>query len=91
MTRKPKAMPMAIVASDTVRKPRGMYWMGTTPMQCDICQRPIDGTFIDGATSRGPWATMDPNCHEVFGRGLGTGRGQRYERQPDSRWLKVEG
>jgi hypothetical protein len=89
--KKSAAMPMAIAAADTVKKPRGRYWMGSTPIRCEICQRSFGDTFIDGATSRGPWYLMHPACHDLFGRGLGTGLGQQYAKQADGRWLKVGG
>jgi hypothetical protein len=68
----------------------GLYWVGTVG-RCDICNGAIKAEFIDGATTRGPWASMDPKCHRLFGRGFGPGRGQRYQRQADGRWLRVEG
>lgn len=60
---------------------------------CDMCHKPLTptGVIIDGATSFGPWALMCPPCHATYGRGLGTGSGQQYERTDDGRWLKVEG
>jgi hypothetical protein len=67
------------------------YWQGATPKHCDICKSPIDNVFIDGAIITGAWANMDEKCYNVFGRGLGTGLGQKYEKQVDGRWLKVEG
>lgn len=73
-------------------KPR--YWMGDPPTACDIdASHKITDTFIDGSTSRG-WANMCPACHTEYGRGLGTGRGQKYEKREvegKTRWLKVEG
>ena len=32
---------------------------------------------VDGKTRDGPWAYMCDECHDRFGVGLGTGRGQR--------------
>jgi hypothetical protein len=52
----------------------------------------IDEQFVDGKTNMGPWAIMTPSSWRLNGVGqLGLGRGQRYERQADDRWLKVEG
>ncbi len=34
---------------------------------------------VDGATTMGPWANMCESCFEVYGLGLGLGRGQRFE------------
>lgn len=68
-----------------------VYWSGYVPDKDDFGQ-PINDEFIDGRTVGGPWATMTPASWERFGVGrLGTGCGQRYERQADGRWLKVEG
>lgn len=66
------------------------YWTGRVA-DCDDFGDPVTDTFIDGATVFGPWAIMSPKSHRANGRGLGTGRGQKYKRQDDGRWLKVEG
>ena len=66
------------------------------PEKCDVCKRPILLAFVDGKTIRGPWADMCVLCHQAFGRGLGTGRGQRYESRhawdgEELTWVKVAG
>ena len=72
-------------------------WLGKVPESCDICHVDLipayteGGTFIDGATKFGRWAFMCPTCHNWHGVGLGTGRGQKYQRQPDGKWIKTEG
>lgn len=68
-------------------------WMGPVPKKCDTCDTPIDGKFYDAATKMGAWACMCPSCHTLGpGRGLlGPGRGQKYEKQADGKWLKTEG
>ncbi len=68
-----------------------VYWLGEPPAKDDITQQPIVNVFIDGATIFGLWGIMLPKTHKTYGRGLGTGRGQRYERQADGRFKKVEG
>jgi hypothetical protein len=66
-------------------------WAGT-PDECDFCHQAIINHFIDGATRMGPWAIMCPNCHASHGRGLGTGRGQKYQLDPASgHFYKIEG
>ncbi len=71
-------------------KPR--YWLGSKIVVCDLCSNPIDKTFVDGSVAGfGSWAIMCSNCHHSHGVGLGTGKGQKYERQSDERWLKTEG
>lgn len=70
------------------------FWMGSPPVKCDICHKPITDTFIDGATNMGPWANMCPSCYHQFGRGLGQGSGQKYtriEKGGQVVWVKVEG
>lgn len=57
---------------------------------CDICKGPFEDYLFDAATRQGPWATMCSQCYVVYGRGLGTGRGQKFERTPEG-WVKVEG
>lgn len=68
-----------------------VYWQSPVLEQDDFGQ-PITDSFYDAKTVYGPWATMSPLSFETHGDGrLGTGRGQRYQRQPDGRYLKVEG
>lgn len=68
------------------------YWMSPAPERCDLNPSHVikDG-FVDGKTKMGPWANMCAACAKRYGVGLGTGRGQRYERQADGRFMKVEG
>ena len=67
------------------------YWMGTVSSLDDF-GRPITNTFYDSKTVMGPWATMAPLSWFDHGVGkLGMGYGQKYEKQNDGRWLKVEG
>ena len=64
-------------------------WCGPAPETCDICGTPITKVFIDGATNHGPWGIMCPSCHVFDGRGLGVGRGQKYELAADGAWRKA--
>jgi hypothetical protein len=67
------------------------FWMGTPPPQDDFGAQ-IGDEFIDGASKMGPWAFFTPESWKLYGRGrLGTGFGQRYQKQADGRWKKVEG
>ena len=66
-------------------------WLGSKPIHCDICHGDITNEFIDGCTTYGPWANMCPSCHKDVGRGLGTGRGQKYRLNSDGEFEKVEG
>jgi hypothetical protein len=77
---------------DTAPKTRiAVYWVSPAPTNCDCCGIPIHNEFVDGATVYGPWANLHPVCHKRIGKGLGKGLGQRYERQPDNRFMRVEG
>jgi hypothetical protein len=67
------------------------HWIGTPPEKCELCGRPIVDTFVDGKTVYGPWSNMCLPCHNQYGIGLGTGHGQKYQKQNDGTWLKVGG
>jgi hypothetical protein len=61
------------------------------PTACDVCEATIGEEFTDAKTTHGPWANLCPACFRKIGVGLGTGRGQRYRRQPDGQYVKIEG
>lgn len=66
------------------------YWMsGLEP--ADDFGIPITDTFYDGKTALGPWAIMTPRSWRQYCGKVGTGYGQKYEKQADGRWLKTEG
>jgi hypothetical protein len=63
-------------------------WAGKRPKACDLCSVSLDGVdFVDGRTVYGPWANMCLPCHETSGLGLGTGLGQKFDKDG----LKVGG
>lgn len=68
------------------------YWLSPVG-EFDDFGKPIENVIYDAATIYGPWALMNPNSWEKHRRTktLGMGFGQKYERQVDGRWLKVEG
>jgi hypothetical protein len=72
----------------TEKKPR--YWAGKITT-CDVCEGTVSTMFVDGRMTAGPWANMCRVCFVNHGVGLGTGRGQKYVKQADGKWLKVEG
>lgn len=65
-------------------------WIGAAPKFCEICTNPIVDEFVDGATTRG-WGRICLKCHKIFGRGLGVGKGQRYTKQANGRFIKTGG
>lgn len=69
-----------------------IYWEGSAPVCCEWCKGSLDGVFIDGKVRfRACWGKLCAECHEAHGIGLGLGKGQKYVKQPDGKWLKVEG
>jgi hypothetical protein len=71
--------------------PNKIYWRG--PMhRTDHFGIPYRNTMIEGRTKMGPWANMTEESWRHFGVGqLGDNLGQKYQRQTDGRWLKIEG
>ncbi len=68
-----------------------VYWVSRVGEVDDFGDK-VESTIIDGRTMSGPWGLMTPKSWEKYGcRRLGTGFGQKYEKQPDGKWLKVEG
>ena len=70
-----------------------VYWLSPVGEKDDFGS-PVENEIIDGKTTYGPWAMMTPTSweqHGGTGGRLGLGLGQRYEKQADGRWLKVEG
>ncbi len=65
----------------TVDLPANRRWNGNWPASCDFCCDDLQATelFVDGRTRMGPWALMCPECHDLHGVGVGTGKGQAYE------------
>ena len=72
-------------------KERKVYWL--SPLgDFDDFDSPYGDVMYDGKTRMGPWANMTEDSWKRYGVGrLGTGFGQKYEKQPDGKWLKVEG
>lgn len=58
-------------------------WLGPIPTKCQVCGGKISTYFVDGQVRgiedhRGQWALMCSMCHNLYGIGLGIGRGQKY-------------
>ena len=47
-----------------------------SPVQCNFCDRTAE---YDGRTIYGPWAYMCKAHYQMYGVGLGLGKGQRIE------------
>ena len=76
---------------------RKVYWLSPLKDECQSCGKPFGKLMYDMKTQGGPWANLCDNCamhnggnHPGIGR-LGLGLGQKYEKQPDGKWLKTEG
>ena len=79
-----------VLAHKDNRQPK-RYWRGEVP-RLDNMGVPIKDEFIDGKSWLGPWGLFVPESWSKVGVGrLGTGLGQRYRKQADGKWLKVEG
>lgn len=68
------------------------YWAGQVPPRDDF-NTPITDEFIDGRVKgASTWGFFNPVNWAKYGCGLlGTGYGQRYVKQANGRFLKVEG
>lgn len=63
-------------------------WAESAPVVCDMCKQVLANchapgadpstTFVDGQTVMGSWAIMGEGCFPIYGVGLGTGKGQRF-------------
>lgn len=68
-----------------------VYWLSPVGATDDF-DNPIEDVIIDGKTKYGPWALMSPKSYEEHGIGrLGLGFGQKYKKQANGKWLKIEG
>lgn len=68
------------------------YWMGKAPERCDVCSKSIHNTFSDARVpGDGRWGCLCANCCSSLGVSYGLGRGQKYVRQDDGRYMKTEG
>ena len=69
-----------------------LYWAGPIG-EFDDFGKPYGDVMYDAKTRfNGMWANMNEDSFKAhsFGK-LGTGWGQKYAKQADGRWLKVEG
>lgn len=70
-----------------------VYWLSDVPDR-DPWGSPIGDHFYDAPTRYHGWAILSEESwknHGSYHPQLGTGKGQRYDRQPDGRWKKTGG
>ncbi len=70
------------------------YFVGSTPEKCERCGDKIEDVFVDGQLRHlgcWIWGYACPICHAKHGCGFGKGRGQKFQKQPDGKFMKVEG
>lgn len=67
-----------------------IYWTGDIGCDDDF-NEPIQNVFYDAKMITGQWAIMAPSTWKRLSGRIGTGYGQKYEKQSDGRWMKVEG
>jgi len=63
------------------------------PARCDLCKGSFGNVMYDAHTLRG-WANVCQECFDDQGCSLGTGRGQKYEKQffhGTDKWVKTAG
>jgi len=73
-----------------------VLWLGSKPTKCQFGGEEITTEFVDGALRKGGvWSILCPDCHKIYGIGVGLGRGQRYvlaeDGKNDGKFVKVEG
>jgi len=65
--------------------------MSDAPRDCQLCNEPLESTFVDGLTTVGVWAIMCPKCHSHYGKGFGTGRGSLHSTATGAKLPAPEG
>lgn len=64
------------------------------PKTCQICSSPIVNEFSDAVIQfsfQRVWATVCPDCAKKYEATYGVGKGQRYVKQSNNEFEKVEG
>ena len=67
------------------------YWTGPLEDRCQISGRKLDGVMYDAKIPGGGWANVAHQTFVNLGCSLGVGYGQKFEKQPDGRWLCTAG
>ena len=53
-------------------------WISPAPTECQMCESELKEVFYDARMCYGSWALLCEGCFDIFGVGLGLGRGQKY-------------
>ena len=67
-------------------------WIGQAPSQCQLCERKLTTSFVDGRVQNGPWsstmtwAIVCEECHLSHGVGFGTGKAQKFVLDDSGDW-----
>ena len=68
-----------------------VYWLSRLN-GCDLCSMDFPGGVMYDARVHGAWGNVCQKCFDADPRAsLGLGRGQKYEKQPDGKWMKTDG
>jgi len=67
------------------------YWCGPVPAVCEISGKPFNGVMYDASVPGLGWAHICYDTFKQYSCKVGSGMGQKYRKQDDGRWLKVEG
>lgn len=68
-----------------------IYWCGPLSDNCQLSGKPFGDTMYDANLPGVGWGNFNEETFNSRGGRLGTGFGQKYEKQSDGRWLKVAG
>ena len=61
-----------------MKEPKSKRWMGTKPVNCQICGEILSLYFVDFKTRSGLWAIGCVPCFEKESGRLGVGLGQKF-------------
>lgn len=68
-----------------------VFWCGSNVTHCQVTGEKLEDVMYDAMVMSGRWANIGQTAFDKYGCQLGTGLGQKYERQEDGRWLLVAG
>ncbi len=64
------------------------FFNGKVPERSDFGGVIVD-EFVNGVTDKGIWSFMTREEFTIHGKGLGPGKGYRYRKLRDGRWLEL--